>query len=291
MRLTFFAPAALSLPLFAVHPRLPRTARGAPADTAAVTIPAGAHILAQLVREIRTRSVRPGDSVYLVTTFPVSSGPRAAIPAGTYIVATVDTAAPAAVAPGQVGLGLRIASLIFPSGAVVAAPVAALAGARRGVGTHDDTANVRSVLLVSAAAPVAGLAVGALAAGGKGAEVGGGIGSVVGLAGAIVALATPRRAVLDPGLAVDLVLRAPLVLDSRVATTGRGAPAVPHIGAPARAPVGRRCWAPGTPGTPDVVIPGSPGQPPVGDSPGTPATPDIVIPGMPGTPGYWYSCR
>lgn len=51
------------------------------------------------------------------------------------------------------------------------------------------------------------------------------------------------------------------------------------------------CHTPGTPGTPDVTIPGFPATPPVGDFPGTPGTPDIVVPGVPATPGYWYRCE
>jgi hypothetical protein len=44
------------------------------------------------------------------------------------------------------------------------------------------------------------------------------------------------------------------------------------------------CYNPGTPGTPEVVIPGTPA---VGGSPGTPAT---VIPGTPPTPPTPYPC-
>jgi hypothetical protein len=50
------------------------------------------------------------------------------------------------------------------------------------------------------------------------------------------------------------------------------------------------CYAPGTPGTPDITVPGFPWIPPIGDSPGTPGTPDVLIPGVPATPGYWYRC-
>ena len=44
------------------------------------------------------------------------------------------------------------------------------------------------------------------------------------------------------------------------------------------------CYTPGSPGTPDVVIPGTPA---IGDSPGTPST---VIPGTPPTPPTPYPC-
>jgi hypothetical protein len=44
------------------------------------------------------------------------------------------------------------------------------------------------------------------------------------------------------------------------------------------------CYTPGSPETPDVVIPGTPA---IGDSPGTPST---VIPGTPPTPPRPYRC-
>ncbi|HYK10599.1 MAG TPA: hypothetical protein VEV39_07355 [Gemmatimonadales bacterium] len=50
------------------------------------------------------------------------------------------------------------------------------------------------------------------------------------------------------------------------------------------------CYAPGNPGTPDLIIPGIPATPPVGDFPGVPGTPTIVIQGNPETPGYFYPC-
>ena len=50
--------------------------------------------------------------------------------------------------------------------------------------------------------------------------------------------------------------------------------------------------APGTaPGTADVIVPGTPGTPAMGDVPATPGIPSMVIPGTPGTPGFWYACR
>ncbi|HEX7894880.1 MAG TPA: hypothetical protein VF447_11865, partial [Terriglobales bacterium] len=44
------------------------------------------------------------------------------------------------------------------------------------------------------------------------------------------------------------------------------------------------CYTPGTPGTPDTVIPGTPAT---ADSPGTPS---ITIPGIPPTPPTPYPC-
>ncbi len=62
------------------------------------------------------------------------------------------------------------------------------------------------------------------------------------------------------------------------------------------------CYVPGSVGTPDVTIPGTPGLPAIPgtptvngspgtpDIPGTPGTPSTVIPGIPPTPGMWVPC-
>ena len=51
------------------------------------------------------------------------------------------------------------------------------------------------------------------------------------------------------------------------------------------------CYLPGTPGTADVIVPGTPATPAMGDVPGTPGIPSMVIPGTPPTPDLWYVCR
>ena len=51
------------------------------------------------------------------------------------------------------------------------------------------------------------------------------------------------------------------------------------------------CYTPGTPGTADMIIPGTPATPAMGDVPGTPGIPSMVIPGTPPTPDLWYVCR
>ncbi len=125
------------------------------------------------------------------------------------------------------------------------------------------------------------------------------IGSMVGLAvGGIASLAlvlNSHNFFLDVGSPVEMVLQHPISLQQdEVADAIRDAeqhPAPEH-------PIARPpqllppppdngptfCETPGTPGTPDVDIPGTPA---VGDSPGTPA---IHIPGFPATPPTTHLC-
>lgn len=54
------------------------------------TVPAGTKVLLQLRSAINTRSAKPGDGVYLSSTFPVVIGNRVMIPAGVYVQGVVD---------------------------------------------------------------------------------------------------------------------------------------------------------------------------------------------------------
>jgi hypothetical protein len=126
------------------------------------------------------------------------------------------------------------------------------------------------------------------------------IGSIVGLAaGGIASVAlifNSHNFFLDVGSPVEMVLQQSLRLDQdEVGAAVKKSEQHPV----AEQPIAPRpvppplpadntdhgtCYTPGTPGTPDTVIPGTP---PIGDSPGTPPT---VIPGMPATPGTPYPC-
>jgi hypothetical protein len=126
------------------------------------------------------------------------------------------------------------------------------------------------------------------------------IGSMVGLAaGGIVSVAlifNSHNFFLDVGSPVEMVLQQPLRLDRDeasaavkkseqhpVAEQSIAPRPVPPLPPPDNTDHGT-CYTPGTPGTADTVIPGTP---PIGDSPGTPPT---VIPGIPATPPTPYPC-
>ena len=126
------------------------------------------------------------------------------------------------------------------------------------------------------------------------------IGSMVGLAvGGVASLAlvlNTRNFFLDVGSPVEMVLQHPISLQQdEVADAIRDAeqhpaPEQPIVERPQPAPPQPSdngptfCETPGTPGTPDIDIPGTPA---IGDSPGTPA---IHIPGIPATPATTHLC-
>jgi len=97
-------------------------AQDAPASGVAVaaeqktyTVPAGTKVLLQLRSGINTKSAKPGDGVYLVSTFPVVVGNKVMIPSGVYVQGVVDRVARAGRVKGRSQLDMHFTSIIFPT--------------------------------------------------------------------------------------------------------------------------------------------------------------------------------
>ena len=249
-----------------------------------LTVPAGARLLAQMQRQLHTWSAKPGDTVYLQTTFPLTSNDTILIPAGSHLLATLDSVAPHIWA-SRVDLRLHVTSLIFANGYVVATSNAAHARTIEKEGLRGERGGATGALIIGLTAPAAGAAIGAASGSdAKSAGIGSAIGSVIGLTALVFGAAHGTDVVMDAGLPMEVELQGPITLDARRAAVP--APASSYVQVRSRR-AGRgaaECFDPGTPGTPDIVIPGTP---PAGDFPGTP---DVVIPGQPATPSSWYRC-
>jgi hypothetical protein len=122
-------PASAPMPSTAA-PTATQTAEATPpavapaAPPATILVPAGTRVLLELRSSVNTKSAKPGDGVYLSSTFPVIVGSRVVIPAGVYVQGVVDNV----VRPGR-GIGAKKAqlnmhftSMIFPNGSVVEIP-------------------------------------------------------------------------------------------------------------------------------------------------------------------------
>lgn len=249
-----------------------------------LTVPAGARLLAQMQRQFHTWRARPGDTVYLQITFPLTRNDTILIPAGSHLLATLDSVAPH-IGAGRVDLQLHVTSLIFANGYVVTTSNPAHAVTAEKEGLRGEPGGARGALLLGLAAPAAGAAIGA--ASGSDARslgIGSAIGSAIGIAALFIGAAHGTDVVLDAGLPMEVVLQGPLTLDARRAAIP--APAASYAHGPSLRP--RRgestCFDPGSPGTPDIVIPGTP------PSANFPGTPDVVVPGQPSTPSFWYRC-
>jgi type IV secretion system protein VirB10 len=192
-----------------------------------VTIPAGTKIPLALKHAISTKSVRPGDPVYLQTTFPLTQNNRILIPAGTYVQGVVDSVKRPGRISGRAELLMHFTTLIFPNGYTVSIP-----GAVEGVpgadsskvkdkeGTIQAESQKGKDATTIAQTTGTGAAVGALARGGKGAGIGAGAGGAVGLATVLLSRGQDVR--MEAGSAVEMELQRPLILEeARMTTTNR----------------------------------------------------------------------
>lgn len=212
------APASSPAPVQAVA-----AAPAAPAPHT-YTVPAGTKILLQLRSSINTRSARPGDGVYLASTFPVVVGNRVMIPVGVYVQGVVDRVERAGHVKGKAELDMHFTSIIFPNGSVVEIPgvVDALPGAKNqqvkddGEGTvQQDSDKTRNMGEVAKVAVPTGGAVGSIAGLGGGHPLEGGIAGIgAGLATAgLVSLFTRGADVsIEAGTQVEMQLQRPLIL-------------------------------------------------------------------------------
>jgi hypothetical protein len=242
------APAQLAgpAPAATVSPDTPSAIALADAALAApqkktYTVPAGTKVLLQLRSAINTKSAKPGDGVYLASTFPVVVGNRVMIPAGVYVQGVVDRVARAGRVKGRAQLDMHFTSIIFPNGSVVEVPgmVNSLPGAKDqtvkddGEGTVEQAGNKgRNAGKVAEIAIPTGGTIGTIGGLGSGHPIAGGLAGV-GAGLAVMGLATlfTRGADVDiqSGTQVEMVLQRPLILedeDLSAAGTSETAPAL-----------------------------------------------------------------
>ena len=192
-----------------------------------VIVPAGTRVGVVLQNGISTRSAKPGDSVYLQTSFPITINNHIVIPVGSYLRGElIESKRPGRV-KGRGEFRMRLNTLIFPTGYTVdlnAAPRSADSGGKE---TMDDEGKVTGggnkgeKARTAAETTATGAGIGAIAAGAKGAGIGAGIGGLVGLAA--VLLTRGPEAELPRGSTMDVVFERQLVLDgSQIQFTNLG---------------------------------------------------------------------
>ena len=192
-----------------------------------INIPAGTKVLLEVRSAINTKSARPGDGVYLSSTFPVVVGNRVVLPSGVYVQGVVDSV----VRPGR-GIGaqkaqlnMHFTSMIFPNGSVVEIPgvVNSMPGAEHqkvngDEGTIEQDGGSNKAHNAGETAKVAvptGATIGSIGGLQAGHPLAGGLeGAGAGLAAAgIVALFTRGADVNIPsGTQVEMVLQRPLLV-------------------------------------------------------------------------------
>lgn len=260
-----------------------------------LTVPSGTRIVLTLLRPLSTRDTKPGDTVYLQTTFPVMAADQLLIPAGTFLQGTL---AGFAKQKHQLEVRMQSATLIFSNGYSVNLALASDLTPGPDADIQKQPGHPKAAVASDAAVSTGGLAIGGAAAGVKGAVVGGAIAGPAGFVIAEILLHHGSSTQIGAGSPVEVTLQHPLQLEKeRVADAARRPNRIMVAGTTPKAasPSGMvsrtgTCFTPGTPGTPDTIIPGTPGVPGTSNSPGIPGTPPTVIPGRPAIPGTPYPC-
>src|SRR5713226_6035402 len=212
-----------SISCAAQQPEGPQTAAPAPVAPAPkpaapqassgdrITVPSGTRVGVVLQNGISTRNAKPGDSVYLQTSFPITQGNRIVIPVGSYLRgALLESKRPGKV-KGRGEFRLRLDTLILPNGYTVSLNAAPRSADSGGKETMDPEGKVTGP-------------------GGKGKDAGtiakttatgAGIGAAAGLAA--VLLTRGPEAELPRGSTLDIVLEHDLSLDgSKIQFTNLG---------------------------------------------------------------------
>ena len=185
----------------------------------AAEIPQGAHALLRLVNSVSTRTAREGDYVYFRTATPIAAGGAIVLPAESYVQGVVTRSVRSGRVKGRAELGIRIDTLTLASGETVRlnptlASVDAGESGQKVVGRENQVKQgpstggdaVRVATLGGTGAAVGGMADRSW----RGAGIGGGAGTAVGLAS--VLLTRGREVELRQGSTVDVVFERAVTL-------------------------------------------------------------------------------
>jgi type IV secretion system protein VirB10 len=204
-----------------------------------VTIPAGSKVLLSLKAAVDTKAAKPGDPVYLTSTFPVIVGDHVVIPAGMDVMGVIDSVVRPGRVKGRAAVTMHFTTLVLPNGTVVDIPgsVNAVPGAggptvkgnentvQQAGGKGQDARNMQT-------ATAAGVGVGGIAGLSSGMGTGIGYGAAAGGAAglAYTLLTRGKDVVLEVGQPVEMALQRPLVLSEKdvyVPPAGTGPQFVP----------------------------------------------------------------
>jgi hypothetical protein len=289
-----------------------------------IGIPAGTRIALVLTQPVQTRYLHHGDDIYAQVVSPVTVGNEVAIPPGTFVQGKIDKIehqggrgdirllsmsitfpdgytipvegpmtleSPDGYAWKDPGNGRTLAAFALPAGG---AGLGALIGH---FSANSSPSTITSTLPPGCIGPPPGCLSSSVTAPGstaKGTIIGATVGGAIGAVASIALLVRTHNFFLDVSSPVEMVLQHALTLpQDEVADAVKRSEEHPA----AQQPVSPRpryfppannnpgtCYTPGTPGTPDTDIPGTPA---IGDSPGTPS---IHIPGIPAIPPTPHPC-
>src|SRR2546429_8409129 len=107
-----------------------------------ITVPSGTRVGVVLQNGISTRSAKPGDSVYLQTSFPITQNNRIVIPVGSYLRGELLESKRPGKVKGNGEFRLRLDTLILPNGYTVSLNAAPRSADSGGKETMDSEGKV-----------------------------------------------------------------------------------------------------------------------------------------------------
>jgi hypothetical protein len=304
------AAAAQHSPQLSTRPDVPDDSQQMSPDAAPqnVTIPVGTRFALVLTHPVDSRTTHRDDQIFAQLSAPVLVDDQVIIPAGTFIQGRVEKMTRQG---SRALISLQSASIAFPNGYVARIQTPIDIQSDEGTALNNPSGAAKAGILI---APFAGSGIGALigsaahttqssSLGGmtitsptpKGLAIGSITGLAAGAAVSFILLARSHHFYMEEGSPVEMSLPQPVTLSqAQISDSNRAAaqspppiiarrPPPPPVAIPANRDTGT-CYTPGSPGTPDTYIPGTP---PIGDSPGTPGT---YIPGTPATPPIPHPC-
>lgn len=188
-------------------------------------VPAGTKIPLTLRSSLSTKTAKPGDAVYLVSSFPVVVGSRVVIPAGVFVQGYVDGLQRGGQVKGRAQLMMHFVSMAFPNGIVIALPgavdkVPGSTGAdvkdKEGLIEAQSTkgADAKTVATTTLAGATAGGLVGYAAdTPGLGTGIGAGVGAAAGMLA--VMMKHGQDIVFPEGTTVVMVMQRPLEVQEK----------------------------------------------------------------------------
>jgi hypothetical protein len=191
-------------------------------QASAAEIPQGTHVLLRMMNSITTRTAQAGDTVYMQTVSPIVADGAIIVPVNSYVSGVVANAKPSGRVKGRAELGIRIDTLTLPTGKQVKisphlTSVDANDSDQKVITTKESEIKQGSSHMKDAARVAilagSGAAIGGLAdRSWKGAGIGAGAGSAVGLA--TVLLTRGPEVELPQGSTFDVVFDRPIAIES-----------------------------------------------------------------------------
>ena len=207
----------------AAAPAGPAAAVKAP-NSETYTVPAGTKVLLSLKSGVNTKTARPGDGVYLVSTFPVIVGSHVLIPSGVYVQGVVDKVERPGRIKGRAALLMHFTTMIFPNGQVVGIPgtVDNLPGSagptvKGDEGTIEQASNKGKDAGNVAKGGIIGASGGVIGGAASGRPLAGAaVGGLAGVAGGLIYTLLTRGddVVIPEGTSLEMVMQRPLELQA-----------------------------------------------------------------------------